>query len=252
ALAARLKQLRAALYLGHTAVSLRPGSPSLVTIQDDQGQIRVLEADKVLVCVGGSPNTSGLGIQKLGVNLDSRGFIPVNSRMETAVAGIHAVGDVTGPPLLAHKAYRQAKIVAEVISGVAASFYNAVIPGAIYTDPELAWAGICEEEARKMGLDIITGTFPFRASGRALTLNAPEGFVKTIADAKTSQLKGVLMMGQGVSEIISEAALALEMGASLQDLHANIHPHPTLSEALVESVDAALGQAVHILNRQAR
>jgi dihydrolipoamide dehydrogenase len=215
-----------------------------VTVRDSQGRVEEFEAEKVVVCAAGTPNTAGLGLERLGVELDERGFVRVNSRMETNVEGIYAVGDVTGPPLLAHKAYRQAKIAAEVISGAAASFYNAIMPGAIYTDPEVAWADICEEEARRAGLEVITGTFPFRASGRALTLNAPEGFVKTVADAKTKQLRGVLMVGRGVSELIAEAALALEMGASLQDLRANIHPHPTLSEALVESVDAALGQAV--------
>lgn len=252
ALAARLGELGAALHLGHTAVSLRPGRPSTLTMQDGQGQIKELDADKILVCVESRPNTGGLGLENLGLGLDNRGFIPVNSRMETAVSGIFAVGDVTGRPLLAHKAYRQARIAAEVVSGAAASFSSASMPGAIYTDPEVAWVGTCEQDARRMGQDIVTGTFPFRASGRALTLDAPEGFVKTIADAKTNKLKGVLMMGRGVSEIISEAALALEMEASLQDLQAIVHPHPTLSEALVESVDAALGQAVHIVNRPPR
>jgi dihydrolipoamide dehydrogenase len=150
---------------------------------------------------------------------------------------------------LAHKAYRQAKIAAEVIAGEKAAFDNVVVPAAIYTDPEIAWAGLSEKEAKKKSLDITTGTFPFRALGRALTLNAPEGFVKTIAHAKTRLIKGVIMVGHEVSELISEAALALEMGATLEDLQATIHPHPTLSEALLESVDAALGQAVHILKR---
>jgi len=179
----------------------------------------------------------------------NEGYIKVNSSVETNIRGIYAIGDATGGPLLAHKAYRQAKVVAEIIAGEPSAFDNVVVPAAIYTDSEIAWAGLSEKEAKEKGLEIITGTFPLRASGRALTLNAPEGFVKTIADAKTRLIKNVVMVGHGVSELISEASLALEMGAFLEDLHATIHPHPTLSEALLESVDAALGQAIHILKR---
>ncbi len=247
ALAARLKQLGISLFLDHVAESFTPTDPYRLTIKDSQGKTKEIAAEKILVCIGRIPATRDLGLERIGIDLDGKGFIRVNPSLETNIRGIYALGDVIGGPLLAHKAYRQAKIVAAIIAGEQSAFDNVVVPAAIYTDPEIAWAGLSEKEAKEKGLEIITGMFPFRASGRALTLNAPEGFVKTIADAKTQLIKGVVMVGHGVSELISEAALALEMGAFLEDLHATIHPHPTLSEALLESVDAALGQAIHIL-----
>jgi len=247
-LARRLREFGVILWLGHAAEAFEPGDPSTVTVRDPMGNKKAIEADKVLVTVGRVPNTRDVGLDKAGIEVDGRGFIKVNHRMETSVAGISAIGDVVGGPMLAHKAYREAHIAAEVIAGERAEFDNVVIPAAIYTDPEIAWAGVSEIEAREKGWEITTGKFPFRALGRALTLNAPEGFIKTIADAKSCLIKGVIMVGRDVSDLISEAALALEMGATLEDLHATIHPHPTLSEALAESVDAALGQAIHIVN----
>ena len=169
--------------------------------------------------------------------------------METNVAGIYAIGDVVGGPLLAHKAYREAKVAAEVIAGEPSAFDNIVIPAVVYTDPEVAWAGLSEMEARAKGFNVVTGTFPFRASGRAMTLNATEGFVKTVADADTKRILGIHIVGAGASELISEGALAIEMGAFLDDLSGTIHPHPTLSEGLMESVEAALGEAIHVMNK---
>jgi dihydrolipoamide dehydrogenase len=184
------------------------------------------------------------------VETDAKGFIKVNQRMETSAPGIFAVGDVVGGPLLAHKAYREAKVAAEVIAKKPSAFDNVVIPAVIYTDPEIAWAGLSETEAKQQGYEVVTGTFPFRASGRAMTLNAPEGFVKTVADAKTKRILGVHIVGAEASEMISEAALAIEMGAFLDDLAQTIHPHPTMSEGLLESVDAALGEAIHVINKK--
>ena len=244
----RLKEFGANLLLGHKAEAFEPGDPSMVVVRDPQGNKIKLAADKVLVTVGRTPNSRDIGLEKAGVAVDERGFIKVNHRMETSVAGISAIGDVVGGPMLAHKAYREAHVAAEVIAGEKAEFDNVVVPAAVYTDPEIAWAGLSEKEARDKGLQVTIGKFPFRALGRALTLNAPEGFIKTIADAKTCLIKGVIMVGRDVSDLISEAALGLEMGATLEDMHATIHPHPSLSEALVESVDAALGQAIHIMN----
>jgi dihydrolipoamide dehydrogenase len=220
-----------------------------VTIQDREQKATVLEADKVLMSVGRVPNVDGLGLKNAGVSQDAKGFIQVNSRMETTAPGIYAIGDVVGGPLLAHKAYREAKVAAEVIAGEASAFDNLVIPAVVYTDPEVAWAGLSEMEARAKGFNVVTGTFPFRASGRAMTLNATDGFVKTVADADTKRILGIHVVGAGASEIISEGALAIEMGAFLDDLSGTIHPHPTLSEGLMESVEAALGEAIHVMNR---
>jgi len=249
ALTRRLKTLGIQLYLGHRAVSLEKGTPSKVTIQDREQKTTVLEADKVLMSVGRVPNVDGLGLKNAGVSQDAKGFIQVNSRMETTAPGIYAIGDVVGGPLLAHKAYREAKVAAEVIAGESSAFDNLVIPAVVYTDPEVAWAGLSEMEARAKGFNVVTGTFPFRASGRAMTLNATEGFVKTVADADTKRILGIHIVGAGASELVSEGALAIEMGAFLDDLSGTIHPHPTLSEGLMESVEAALGEAIHVMNR---
>jgi dihydrolipoyl dehydrogenase len=249
-LASRLGELGVVLHLGSFAESFQAGDPSLVTIRDAQGQKRTIEAEKVLLCIGRRPLTSGLDLEKAGVTTNPRGFIDVDARLETNIPGIFAIGDVARDPMLAHKAYREAKLVAALIAGEPAPVGEVVIPAAIYTDPEVAWAGLTGKEAQEKGLDVVSGTFPFRVSGRALTLNAPEGFVKTLADAKTGLIRGVTVIGHNASEVISEAALALEMRASLKDLHGAVAPHPTLSEALIESIDAALGQAIHIVNRR--
>ncbi len=245
----RLKTLGIDMYLGHKAMRMEKGAPSKVFIQDKEGTETALEADKILVSVGRVPNVENLGLKEAGVDQDPKGFIKVNGRMETNVPGIYAIGDVVGGPLLAHKAYREAKVAAEVIAGEPSAFDNVVIPAVIFTDPEIAWAGLSEKEARDQGYKVVTGTFPFRASGRAMTLNATEGFVKTVADAETKRILGVHIVGTDASELVSEAALAIEMGAYLDDLSQTIHPHPTLSEGLLESVEAALGEAIHVMNK---
>ncbi len=248
ALMLRLKTLGVKFHLNAAAIGFKAGSPAVVTVQDQATKAATdLEAEIVLVSVGRVPNSAGLGLETIGVKVDDKGFIAANNQMETSVPGIYAIGDVIGNPMLAHKAYREAKVAAEVIAGKPEAFDNLVIPAAIYTDPEVAWAGVTEKEANDRGIAVITGTFPFRVSGRALTLNAPDGFVKTIADAKTQELLGVVMVGHGVSELIAEAALAIEARLYLDDLKRVIHPHPTMSEAILESVDAALGEAVHMV-----
>jgi dihydrolipoamide dehydrogenase len=249
ALTRRITQLGVKLHLGCRAMKIERGDITSVTIQDGSGKEFVLEADKVLISIGRFPATRELGLKEAGVETGAKGFIKVNQRMETSAPGIFAVGDVVGGPLLAHKAYREAKVAAEVIAKKPSAFDNVVIPAVIYTDPEIAWAGLSETEAKQQGYEVVTGTFPFRASGRAMTLNAPEGFVKTVADAKTKRILGVHIVGAEASEMISEAALAIEMGAFLDDLAQTIHPHPTMSEGLLESVDAALGEAIHVINK---
>ncbi len=249
ALTRRIKSLGVKLHLGSKATKIERGPTTRVTIEDNEGKESVLEADKVLISIGRLPATRELGLKEAGVQADAKGFIKVDSRMETSAPGIFAVGDVVGGPLLAHKAYREAKVAAEVIAKRPSAFDNVVIPAVIYTDPEIAWAGLSEAEAKQQGYEVVTGTFPFKASGRAMTLNAAEGFVKTVADAKTKRILGVHIVGAEASEMISEAALAIEMGAFLDDLAQTIHPHPTMSEGLLESVDAALGEAIHVINK---
>jgi dihydrolipoamide dehydrogenase len=247
ALARRLKKLKIDLYLEHRADRFEEGSPSVVVAQGPDGELR-LEADVVMMSVGRVPNSNGLGLEEIGVATDDKGFIRVDDRMRTSVPGIYAIGDVVGGALLAHKAYQEAKVAAEVIAGEPAAFDSAAVPAVIYTDPEVAWTGLSEREATDQGYDVVTGTFPFSASGRAMSLDSTDGFVKAIADADSKRLLGVVAVGRGVSEFIGEATLALEMGAFLEDVALTIHPHPTMSEAFQEAVEAALGKAVHMVN----
>ena len=250
ALTRRLKKLGVKLYLGHRAQRFEAGDPStVVAIGPKDDEVRI-EADVIMLSVGRVPNSAGLGLESVGVATDDKGFITVNDRMQTNVPGIYAIGDVVGGALLAHKAYQEAKVAAEVIAGEPAAFDNVTIPAVIYTDPEVAWAGLSETEATEKGYNVVTGTFPFKASGRAMSLEATDGFVKAIADADSKLLLGVVAVGRGVSEFIGEAALALEMGAFLEDVALTIHPHPTMSEALLEAVEAALGKAVHMVNKK--
>jgi dihydrolipoamide dehydrogenase len=245
----QLKKLKVKLLVSHRAESFEPGDPSTVVVRGPKDEEVRLESDVVLMSVGRVPNSNGLGLEAAGVATDEKGFITVNDRMQTSAAGIYAIGDVVGGALLAHKAYQEAKVAAEVIAGQPAAF-DSFVPAVIYTDPEVAWVGLGEEEAREKGYNVVTGTFQFKASGRAMSLDSTDGFVKAIADADTNQLLGVIAVGRGVSEFIGEATLALEMGAFLEDVALTIHSHPTMSEALQEAIEAALGQAVHMVNKK--
>ena len=248
ALTRQLKKLGVALHLNHRAESFEAGEPSIVTARGPKEEELRLHADIVMVSVGRIANSDGLGLEAAGVATDDKGFIEVNDRQQTSAPGIYAIGDVAGGVLLAHKAYQEAKVAAEVIAGEPAAF-DSFVPAVIYTDPEVAWVGLGEEEAGKRGHNVVTGTFPFKASGRAMSLDSTDGFVKAVADADTKQLLGIVAVGRGVSEFIGEATLALEMGAFLEDVALTIHPHPTMSEALQEAIEAALGHAVHMVNR---
>ncbi len=223
-----------------------------VSLAQENGSTLALEADAVLVAVGRRPNTDGLGLEQTKVKRDAHGFIQIDAQRRTADARIYAVGDVTGEPMLAHKAAREGKVAAEAIAGEPAAFDNVAVPAVIFTEPEIALCGLSEDQARAAGYAVKVGKFPFRALGRALTLNATDGFVKVIADAEHEVLLGVRMVGPDVSELISEAVLAIEMGAQLEDLAASIHPHPTLSEALAEAAEAALQRAIHIYHPRAK
>lgn len=207
-----------------------------------------VEAEKVLVSVGFRPNAAGLGLEDAGVRLDERGHVVVDARYRTSVPGVYAVGDVTGGPYLAHKAFKEAEIAAEVIAGknVARDWY--ALPAAIFTDPEIAVVGMTEAEARAAGHAVKVGRFPFSASGRALALGETEGLVKVVASE--DRLLGVGIAGAEASELIGEAALALEMVAAAEDVALTIHPHPTLSEGVAEAFKHALGEAIHIANRK--
>jgi dihydrolipoamide dehydrogenase len=222
---------------------------SLAVKVDVDGKPDTVVCDTVLVAVGMRPASKNLGLDKVGVTVDARGFIPTDRQGRTNIASIYAVGDVSGPPLLAHKATKEGEIVAEVIAGHKAEKDWVTIPGAIFTDPEIATAGLTVEEAKARGIDAVVGKFPFAALAKAMAIVETEGFVKIVADRKTKQVLGVHIVGPEASTMISEAALSLEMAAFLEDVSLTIHPHPTLSEAFMEAAAAALGQAIHIVNR---
>jgi dihydrolipoamide dehydrogenase len=247
-----LRQRGAEVHVNAKAKGLeRRGDGLKVTIEVD-GKEQVLEADKVLVAVGFRPNSDRLGLEAAGVKLDARGFVPVNERLQTNVPSIYSFGDLTGPPFLAHKASKEAEIAAEVVAGKKSVRDWAAMPAAIFTDPEVASTGLSEEEARRQGLDPIVGKFAFAALGRAIAIQHTEGFVKVIADRASKLILGVTIAGPEASDLIAEGTLALEMGAYLEDVALTVHAHPTLPEAFMEACKAALGEAIHALNRPER
>ncbi|CAN98170.1 pyruvate dehydrogenase E3 (dihydrolipoamide dehydrogenase) [Sorangium cellulosum So ce56] len=225
----------------------KDGSVGVKILAD--GKEQTIVVDTVLVAVGMRPSSKGLGLEKVGVTVDQRGFVPTDKFCRTNVPSIYAIGDVSGPPLLAHKATKEGEIAAEVIAGHKAEKDWVAIPGAIFTDPEIATVGLTEAEAKAKGLEVSIGKFPFSVLGKAMAMNETEGFVKIVADKKTKQVLGVHIVGPEASTMISEASLSLEMAAFLEDLSLTIHPHPTLGESLMEAAAHAMGAAIHIANR---
>jgi dihydrolipoamide dehydrogenase len=222
---------------------------SLKVAIDQKGTMHHVDVDVVLVAVGMRPNTKGLGLDKAGVKVDDRGFVPIDQQGKTNVPGIYAIGDVSGPPLLAHKATKEGEVVAEVIGGHKAAMDWVTIPGATFTDPEIASAGMTEEEAKEKGIQYSVGKFPFAALGKAMAIRQTDGFVKVLTDKASKQILGVHIVGSEASTMISEAALSLEMAAFAEDVMLTVHPHPTMGEAYMEAVAHSVGQAVHLLNR---
>ena len=222
---------------------------SLAVKIDVEGKPETIVTDVVLVAVGMRPNSRGIGLENVGVNIDKRGFVPADEFGRTNVPTIYSIGDLSGPPMLAHKASKEGEIIAEVIAGHKAAKDWACIPGAIFTDPEIATAGLTAEEAQAKGIEVSVGKFPFAALGKAMAMLETDGFVKVVTDKKTKQVLGVHIVGPEASTMISEGALALEMAAFAEDLALTIHPHPTLGEAFMEAAAHAMGAAVHIVNR---
>lgn len=225
------------------------GDRAVLTVELKGGTLATIDADAILVSVGRRPNSENLGLDVAKVAMDKRGYVIADDHLRTNVPGIYAIGDLIGGMMLAHKATKEGEVVAEIIAGHKAAMDVRTIPAVVFTDPEIASAGLTEDEARAKGLTVKVGKFPFAALGRALSVNDSEGFAKVICDAKSEEILGVHIVGNGASDLISEAALAIEMGAVAQDLNLTIHPHPTLSEAVREAAAAALGEAVHIMNR---
>jgi dihydrolipoamide dehydrogenase len=222
-----------------------------VVLEDADGKQQTITVDRILVAVGRKPNSADLGLAAVGVQTDQHGFIDVNDHLQTNVANIYAIGDVARMPLLAHKAMKDGLTAAEHAAGKPTA-YDTIVPAVIYTSPELASVGMTEAEAEAAGYTVRTGKFPLAASGRAMALGVSDGLVKVVADEETDLLLGVHIVGPAAGEIIAEATLALEMGATLTDLALTQHPHPTISEGLMEAAEHAHGQAIHISNRRPR
>jgi dihydrolipoamide dehydrogenase len=205
--------------------------------------------DMVLVAVGRKPVTDGLNLKAAGLATDDKGFLAVDQQLRTKVANVFAIGDVTGAPLLAHRAMKQGVIAAEVISGDrSAAFDPIAVPNCVYTDPEVATVGLSEEEAKSKGYEVRIGKFPLAASGRARTMNETDGVIKLVGDAKTDLLLGMHIVAPQAESLIGEGVIALEMGATLEDIGLSIHPHPTLTEGIMDAAEAAHGKAIHIVN----
>jgi dihydrolipoamide dehydrogenase len=242
-----LKKKKVDVYLKTKATGFKKTKNGLEVTAEVDGKAQTFECDVVLSCVGRRPNGKGLGLEAIGVKVDERGFVPVDHRRQTNVPGVYAIGDVAGQPMLAHKGSHEGLVAAAAISGDKGAAYDpACIPAVIFTDPEIASVGLSMEEAKKAGFEPVEGKFPFGASGRAMSLNETEGWVKVIGDAKTDKLLGVHMIGPEVTELVAEAALAIEMGATVNDLAQTIHAHPTLPEAIMEAAEAVHSMAVHI------
>ena len=226
------------------------GDRAVLTVELAGGKTATIDADKILLSIGRKPNSENLGLEAAGVTVDKRGFVVADDHLRTNVAGIYAIGDVIGGMMLAHKATKEGEVVAEIIAGHKAAFDVRTIPAVVFTDPEIASTGLTEDEAKQKGhTELKVGKFPFAALGRALSVNDTEGFAKVVADAKTGELLGLHIVANGAGDLISEGALAIEMGAVVDDLRLTIHPHPTLSESIMEAAAAALGEAVHVINR---
>ncbi|MFZ0802487.1 MAG: dihydrolipoyl dehydrogenase [Terriglobales bacterium] len=243
----RIEKTFASILLNTTVAAIREEANGLrVTFDGPEVKEREQSFDKVLVSVGRKPNSEIPGLEKTQVKVGPRGFIQVNKQLQTDDPAISAIGDVVGEPMLAHKASHEGRTAAEAIAGHKVAFEPNAIPAVIFTDPEIAWAGLTETQAQKEDREIKVAKFPWGASGRALTLDRPEGMTKLLIDPANERVLGVGIVGVGAGELIAEGVLAIEMGAVAQDIALSIHPHPTLSETVMESAEVFFGTSTHV------
>lgn len=257
----KLKKNGVKVYLEAKALGVEKSAKgALVKIQVSTGTDKsnpknlneiVLDCDWVLVTVGRKPRTAGLGLDKIGLKTTDRGFLEVDARLETAVPGVYAIGDVIGGPMLAHKASKEALVAVETIKNPGVKMDVRALPWAIFVDPEISSVGHTEDSARAAGWDPVTGKCPFVANGRALSMGEAEGFVKVVADRKTDRVLGAHMVGPEVSNLIAEVAAIIEMGGTVADLTRIVHAHPTLPETLLEAAESVHGKAIHFFERKA-
>jgi dihydrolipoamide dehydrogenase len=242
--AKRLGELGVEVLLGAKARGATPDGQGL-RVETREGEDRRIDADRILVTVGRAPVTGDLGLDELVLDMNGR-YIRVGDRCETSMRGIYAIGDVTGEPMLAHRAMAQGEMVAEIVAGRPRAWDKSCIPAICFTDPEIVSAGLSPDEAKAAGFETKVGKFPFTANGRAMTLDSEEGFVRIVARAETGLVLGVQAVGRNVSELSAAFGLAIEMGAHLEDVAGTIHAHPTLGEGFQEAALKALGHAIHV------
>jgi dihydrolipoamide dehydrogenase len=244
-LARRIDSICEAVLLNTKVVAMKEEKSGIaVTFESSEGR-QDQRFDRVLVSVGRRPSAIP-GVDRTKVVVSKRGFVEVDEQRRTAEPSIYAIGDVAGEPMLAHKAFHEARVAVEAIAGHKVAYEPLAIPAVVFTDPELAWCGLTEGEAHQAKREIAVTRFPWAASGRALTLDRPEGMTKLVLDPKTERILGVGIVGPGAGELIAEGVLAVEMGANATDMKMSIHPHPTLSETLMESAETFFGHATHI------
>jgi dihydrolipoamide dehydrogenase len=245
-LAKRVNQTMKAVMLETRVVQMKAESSGIRVTFEGKADPKEQLFDRVLVCVGRRPNSKIPGLERTHVQVDQRGFIMVDEQRRTHEPSIFAIGDVVGEPMLAHKASHEGRVAVEVMAGENVAFAPRAIPAVVFTDPEIAWCGLTEAQAAKEGRHVTVSKFPWGASGRAITLDRTDGLTKLILDPETERLLGVGLVGPGAGELISEGVLALEMGANATDLKLTIHPHPTLTETMMESAEVFFGQATHV------
>jgi dihydrolipoamide dehydrogenase len=244
-LAKRLEKLFAAIMLNTKVVKVADAGGGIrVTFEGEQSGEHTF--DRVLVAVGRRPNSKIPGLDTTKVRVDDKGFIETDGQRRTAEPTMFAIGDVAGEPMLAHKASHEARVAVEAILGHKAVFEPQAIPAVVFTDPEIAWAGLTETDAKAQGIEVEVPKFPWGAVSRAITVDRPEGLTKLVVEPNTGRILGVGIVGAGCGELIAEGVLAIEMGATAEDLKLTIHPHPTLSESLMESAEMFFGQSTHV------
>jgi dihydrolipoamide dehydrogenase len=248
-LAKRIEKICEAVLLNTRVVGMKEAKGGVAVSFDGEGLgdgPRERTFDRVLVSIGRRPNSAVPGLDRTAVKVNARGFIEVDESRRTAEKSIYAIGDVVGEPMLAHKASHEARVAVDAIAGERAVFEPAAIPAVVFTDPEIAWCGLTELEAKNQKRDVVVARFPWAASGRALTLDRPDGVTKLVLDPQSSRVLGVGIAGPGAGELISEGVLAVEMGANAEDMKLSIHPHPTLSETVMEAAEVFFGHSTHI------
>jgi dihydrolipoamide dehydrogenase len=238
--------------LGAKVSRMATHAKQISVVMEHEGKAMEEMYDRVLVAVGRQPNCDDLGLENTKVTRDEKGFIVVNEKLQTSDPALFAIGDVVGGVLLAHKASKEGRIAVEVLAGESTEFSECIIPAVVFTDPEIAWCGITEAEARDRNIAVEVARFPWVASGRAMTVDRTDGLTKMIIEPESERILGVGIVGSGAGELIGEGVLAIEMGATAGDFAAAIHPHPTLSETLMECAEAFYGQATHVYSKHRR